>query len=282
MVEKDKESCRECIKICNETEEAFGAVRIYYPSESLPRKRFLYRSASGDGKVRLEKVIKNIIQYWNSQQMDILYTWQGVNNANLNNSLHQQITKYQEAESARQDAEKEINQVYETFDEDLKKMQQTMEELTKANEALILENSVLRAKLNATEAMPIVYQGDEEDFYPDEIKDMILSVLNETLTNTEETTRRADVLEDILENNQYQHLSEKHKQRVKAVFKGYKNMSGAMKQELLDLGMTISEDGKHYKLKYKDDPRYMVTIAKTPSDSRAGNNVAALINKIMM
>ena len=83
-------------------------------------------------------------------------------------------------------------------------------------------------------------------------------------------------------NNEYQHLSEKRKQRVKAMFKGYKNLSGAMRQELLELGMTITDDGKHYKLTYKDDPRYMVTIGKTPSDNRAGNNNAALINKIMM
>lgn len=282
LVEKDKESCLECTKICNETKEDFGAVRIYYPSESMTRKRFLYRSTNGDSKARLEKVIKNIIQYWNSQRIDILYTWQGVNNAILNSSLNQQITKYKEAESARQNAEKEIDQVYEAFDEDLKKMQQKMEELTKANEALMLENSVLRAKLNVTESMPIVYQGDEEDFYPDEIKDMILGALDEALTNTEAATRRADILEDILENNLYQHLSEKRKQKVKAMFKGYKNLSSAMKQELLELGMTISDDGKHYKLTYKDDPRYMVTIGKTPSDNRAGNNNAALINKIMM
>lgn len=157
-----------------------------------------------------------------------------------------------------------------------------MEELTKANEALMLENSVLHAKLNAAEAVPIVYQGDEEDFYPDEIKDMILAALDEALANTEAATRRADILEDILKNNLYQHLSEKRKQRVKAVFKGYKNLSSAMKQELLELGMNISEDGKHYKLTYKDDSRYMVTIGKTPSDNRAGNNCAALINKVMM
>lgn len=63
LVEKDKKSCRACNKICNETKEEFGAVRIYYPSENMNRKRFLYRSANGDSKARLEKVIKNIIQY---------------------------------------------------------------------------------------------------------------------------------------------------------------------------------------------------------------------------
>ena len=140
----------------------------------------------------------------------------------------------------------------------------------------------MRAKMNATEALPILYQGNEEDFYPDEIQDMILSILEEAFSNTERKTRRADILSDIIENNKYQHLSEKRKQKVKAIFKGYKNLSGAIKQELMELGITISEDGKHYKLTYNNDPRYMVTVGKTPSDNRAGNNNAALINKIMM
>lgn len=282
LVEKDKENCRMCSNICKETKEEFGAVRIYFPAESMSRKRFLYRSANGDSNIRLEKIITNVIQYWNAQSMDILYTWQGVNNAVLNLNLDRQIAKYQEAESARQSAKKEVDQVYNEFDEDLKKMQQKLEELTRTNETLMIENSVMRAKMNSTEALPILYQGNEEDFYPDEIQDMILSILEEAFSNTESKTRRADILSDIIENNQYQHLSEKRKQKVKAIFKGYKNLSGAIKQELMELGITISEDGKHYKLTYNNDPRYMVTVGKTPSDNRAGNNNAALINKIMM
>ena len=262
--------------------DEFGSVTIFYPSEILPKKRIVYRSANGNLNARLERVVKLVIQYWNAQTIDLLYTWQGVNNAVLSDSFNRQMVRYQETEKARQQAEEEKDLVYEAFDEDLRKMQQRIDELTKANEALMLENSFLRAKLNVTDAMPIVYQGEEEDFYPDEIQDMILGALDEVRTNSEATTRRADILDDILHSNEYQHLSEQRKQRVKAMFKGYKNVSSAMKQELMDLGMTISDDGKHYKLTYRDDPRYMVTIGKTPSDNRAGNNNAALINKIML
>ena len=262
--------------------DEFGSVTIFYPSEILPKKRIVYRSAKGNLNARLERVVKLVIQYWNAQTIDLLYTWQGVNNAVLSDSFNRQMVRYQETEKARQQAEEEKDLVYEAFDEDLRKMQQRIDELTKANEALMLENSFLRAKLNVTDAMPILYQGEEEDFYPDEIKDMILGALDEVRTNSEATTRRADILDDILHSNEYQHLSEQRKQRVKAMFKGYKNVSSAMKQELMDLGMTISDDGKHYKLTYRDDPRYMVTIGKTPSDNRAGNNNAALINKIML
>ena len=55
-----------------------------------------------------------------------------------------------------------------------------------------------------------------------------------------------------------------------------------MRQELQSLGFELTEAGKHYKLTYKGDPRYMVTIGKTPSDNRSGSNNAALINKEML
>lgn len=61
LVEKDKESCRECNRICRETKEDYGAVRIYYPSPGVHRKRFLFRSANGNSKARLEKVIRHVI-----------------------------------------------------------------------------------------------------------------------------------------------------------------------------------------------------------------------------
>ncbi|MDD5793078.1 MAG: hypothetical protein PUD22_10890 [Erysipelotrichaceae bacterium] len=89
-------------------------------------------------------------------------------------------------------------------------------------------------------------------------------------------------VEDILENNPYQHLSDERKQRVKNLFKGYKTLTGTMKQELLNLGFQIKDDGKHYKITYQGDPRYMVAIGKTPSDNRTGSNNAGMINKIML
>ena len=69
---------------------------------------------------------------------------------------------------------------------------------------------------------------------------------------------------------------------MKALFKGYKNLTGAMRQELQSLGFEITEAGKHYKLTYRGDQRYMVTVGKTPSDNRSGSNNAALISKTML
>ena len=282
VVEKSVGQCEKIRKLCGNRNETFGAVRIYFPSNSVKRKNYYYRSATGKEKLRLEKVVRSVIQYSIAQRVDHFYTWQGISGAILNEHLKNQIEVRMNAESARKKAEDEIEKVYEIFDEDLRSLQEKVEELTKANEALQYENQGLRAKYADANAAPIIYQGDEEEFYQGEIRDMILSTLDEALTATEKATRKADVLEDILENNPYYHLSDERKQKVKALFKGYKNMTGAMRQELLSLGFEITEAGKHYKITYKGDQRYMVTVGKTPSDNRSGKNNAAMISKTML
>ena len=111
---------------------------------------------------------------------------------------------------------------------------------------------------------------------------MVLTALDEALSGTERGTRKSDILEDVLENNPCYHLAEERRQRVKALFKGYKSLTGTMRQELTALGFVITEAGKHYKLTYGGDARYMVTVGKTPSDNRSGSNNAALICKKML
>lgn len=48
------------------------------------------------------------------------------------------------------------------------------------------------------------------------------------------------------------------------------------------MGFTISEEGKHYKLIYRNDPRFCTVIAKTGSDHREGMNIAAKIIREML
>ena len=282
LVEQNTEQCAGVRRLAGKSEAPFGAVRIFYPSGSVKRKKFYFRSTTGDEQIRLEKVIRNVIQYSISQRIDRLYTWNGVTGSLLNEQLRNQIESRMKAETEKQKAKDEVEKVYEAFDEDLRSLQEKVAELTKANEALQYENQGLRAKYAAADAAPVLFHGDEEDFYQGEIRDMILATLDEALAATEKATRKADVLEDILDNNTYHHLSEERKQRVKALFKGYKNLTGAMRQELMSLGFEITEAGKHYKITYRGDQRYMVTVGKTPSDNRSGSNNAALINKTML
>ena len=282
LVEESAESCAEIRKLFKMGNEPFGAVRIYYPLGTVRHKKFRFRSATGNEDVRLEKVIRHVIQYGIAQRVERFCTWNGVNGAVLNNQLDHQIAVRKNAETEKLRAEAEKDEVYETFSEDLQALQERVAELMKANEALQYENQGLRAKYASSDAVPMLYFGDEEEFYEGEIRDMVLGALDEALAATEKATRKGDILEDVLENNVYQHLSDERKQKVKALFKGYKSLTGAMRQELMALGFEITEAGKHYKLTYGGDARYMVTMAKTPSDNRSGINNAALISKKML
>ena len=140
LVEKTPEEAVRLRELCGGTREMYGAIRIYYPSASVQRKKYLFRSATGNEEIRLEKIIRNVIHYWVSQRTDPLYTWQGVMREMLNDQLSSQIAKRMEAEAARQKAENEIDQVYDEFDEDFKALQEKVTELTKTNEALQYEN----------------------------------------------------------------------------------------------------------------------------------------------
>lgn len=287
-------------EICNNNNEYYGAIGIYYPTKAIGHRRYLYRSAYGYDTFLLEKVIRAVIQYSNSQMIDTLFTWQGVNNALLRDRLISQREERIVAEQAQKaaeeeatkildsldeeerrirkqafdDARSEANTLLDGFDEDMQRLQKQVEELTRANEQLQFENQGLKAKLDSRDTIPVLFMGDEFEFYPGEIKDLLLTMLSEALKSTPPKSRRSDIARDIIRNNDYQKLSISKAEEIKRLLKNYDGMSGKTRQALKDLGFEITEEGKHYKVTYYGDGRYQTTYSKTPSDGRTGKNSA--------
>lgn len=294
--------------MCGARNEYNGAIGIYYPNQTLRHRQYRYRSSVGYDSSLLEKVIRSVIQYSNAQLIDTLYTWQGVNNALLRDRLQAQREERLAAENARKKAEEETERILDAIDEtertirkkayddaqteantliasvddDMQRLQKQIEDLTKANEILQYENQGLKAKLDSGDSLPLLMMGDEDDFYQGEIKDMVLSTLENAVSNLPKNTRRADVLNDIIRRNDFKHLGDKKKQKIKDLLKGYDGLKNSLKQELIALGFEIKEDGKHYKLTYFGDERYSTILAKTPSDHREGKNGATDICRNML
>lgn len=275
LIQKDAYSNQYLRQLCGDKNEYYGAIGVYYPNNSFQHTKYLYRRYAGEDDFLLEKVIRAVFRYSNSQKISSLYTWDGVNNAILTDRLTSQKAERLEAERARQKAEDEVGQIYDTFDDDFKKLQRLVEELNHANEALRSENAGLRAKIDATDTLPIIFYGDEDELYTGEIRDMVLWAVSEALENVREKSRRADVYRDILAANEYKKLCEDRHRRIKQALKGYSGMNKAVRQELMDLGFEIADDGKHYKLTYYGDRRYWTTLAKTPSEIRGNKNAAS-------
>ena len=56
-------------------------------------------------------------------------------------------------------------------------------------------------------------------------------------------------------------------------------MAGSTASDLEELGFTISDGGKHYKITYMGDDRYVFALPKSGSDHRGGLNAASDIGK---
>lgn len=150
------------------------------------------------------------------------------------------------------------------------------------NTRLEAEVNGLRTRLSSSGQVPVLFGGKETDLYPGEISEMVLDAVSDGLERTRGEGRRADVYGDILQSNGYANLRRKRQAEVKRIFTGYRVMTGSTKKDLEELGITVTGDGKHYKLAYYGDPRYVRVISKTGSDRREGANIAAVINATMM
>ena len=280
MLQADKQSNWKIRSACNDNNEYFGGVGIYFPNGK--HRRILYRNYMDSDNILLNKVTRSVFQYMNAQKKTLLSTWQGVINALLTDRYVSQKAEKAEAERARQEAQNEVEYYIGAFDEDNEKLRQQIEELTRANTSLQMENQGLRAKLSGAEDVPILFLGAEEEFYQGEIKEMILDAIAEKVKKLGQKTRRWDVLNDVLQNNDYRGIADERERIVKALFKDYNTMSASMRQQLMELGFEVTEEGKHYRLTYYGDGRYKTTIAKTGSDWREGKNIASVILKSMM
>ena len=97
-----------------------------------------------------------------------------------------------------------------------------IERLTSELQKKEYEISWLRAKLDSMTDVPVLIAGDEDDFYPGEAKDFVLSAVKKELSATEVRTRRYDVLSDILNVNNYEAIGEQRAEEAKRLLSNYK------------------------------------------------------------
>ena len=305
LVQEDLSLNKEMQAACSGKNEYRGSIGIYFPNATAGHKTLRYRREVGQDPQLMEKVIESVLRYANSQIVDPLFTWQGVNNAlllerfeaqrnarseleeayrrseaeraNMANGLSEEGQRI--AEEARAKAESEAYELLAQFDEDERRLRKQIEDLTKANEDLQRESDILRNKVMSQSKTPLLYRGREKDFYEGEVREMVLAALEDSLGTMTSTGRRRDIVKDIIDSNEYQKVAEQKSEDIRRLLKTYTGMTAKLRQELETMGFVIGEDGKHYKVTYFGDPRYCVTLSKTPSDWRAGQAITSEFKK---
>jgi hypothetical protein len=95
-------------------------------------------------------------------------------------------------------------------------------------------------------------------------------------------SRRQHVLDALLEANPpREDIAGEMRERLKVLLRGMRTVDAKIRRGLEDMGFSISEEGKHYKLVYRDDDRYTFTLPKSGGDYRGGLNAASDLGRLV-
>lgn len=121
--------------------------------------------------------------YRDSRMRKAIDTWDGV----LTEKLHIENKKLLSNQSA---IEEENSNLYDVFGEQLEKMEESNVKLSNEVQRLTAELQGLRMRYSNKDKNPVLYLGDELEFYTDEIKEIVLDIMSEYQKNCKEDSRR--------------------------------------------------------------------------------------------
>lgn len=253
-----------------------GMIFVIYPNRNMKRNVINLLGTSNDNPEYIISRVKSCVYNYENQIMrKDLDTWSGIQNEKLYVQNHSLLSDQKALEEENED-------LMNVFEEQLSKTEAINKDLSNDIQRLMVENQALRMRLASKDQKPLLYMGEETEFYEGEIREIILEILEDYKRNIKPGTRREHVVVDVIENNDYKQTQAKRREQIKVALKGYKTLNGSLRNMLESLGFVITDDGKHYKWTYFGDHRYVTTAAKTSSDNRAGMNLASTIDNLML
>lgn len=246
-----------------------GTVGVYWPQSSARRTYYLDRF-DGDTRSMQRALLEDLRVALANRRLSSACTW-----SHLQEQLsRQRIDRLKSAGSAS------VDEFVAAFDAEVKAKDKRLEDAESEIRALNAE--LRRASTTAgSSSAGLLKLGKEHDLWPAEIRELVVSVLRDSLRNLKEGSRRQHVVLDLLEANPEGTAIPEMEAEVKSALKAYRTMDAKVRSALTGLGFTITEDGKHYKATFRGDPRYMFTLPKTSSDHRAGKNAASEITSTL-
>ena len=257
-----------------------GAIRILYPNG----KEFLHRADNRTGESLKRAVIKDVIRYVNTQPMDDRFNVLKIKAAMLEKRLKGNEELSGIFEEILSDKDQQIKQMkgeigrliqqIDDMETNKNRMQSKIDNLS-YNFETVMEN---------TEGT--VIQSSEKEFYPHEIRDVILRLVNTTVNQMEgdpnqEETRKYHILMDIMKNNVFSGRREELVKVIEDAFGKEPGISTIDFQALRDIGFHEDVSGPHIRMDYNGDKRYNFTVSKTPGDNRQGmNTIKEITNRL--
>lgn len=243
-----------------------GAVAIYWP-DGIGKWVYLPRKWNSPSALQtaIAKKIRLSLLY---QRLRRECTW----------SHLQELASRQKLDALRASGSENFDEYIKYFDKEIS---------AKDEEIQRLESELVRARYGKREMRTsssdgegsILLETSETDLYQGEQTGLIVDALRVAAASAEPHSRRRDVLEALVENNENPGDRDEILDRLKEVLRQYTSMTASVRGELESLGFEIYEDGKHYKLLFQDEARYPFVLPKTGSDWRGGLNAFSDLKK---
>lgn len=148
------------------------------------------------------------------------------------------------------------------------------------NKSLVAQNENLIQAINSRdEGKKMLRSAPIDEFFNGEQYDLVVTILAKALRNTETDTRAYELLEGILAENEVQGEGMAVDETLKRVLSKGENIKERDLLDLQSLGFEVISDSNHYRLIYKGNEKYVITLHKTPSDARSGKNLVSDILK---
>lgn len=223
-----------------------------------------------------------VFDYLNSREYNRLETWDGVQNEITDRKTSALLSKYKKAYEDN-DA---LTEMYDQLEKELAAESEQRNNLSYEVNMLRAENARLtnenmRLSENGT---PIIMHGEENDYYEDEQREVIMDILAEYLAKSvTKGSRRADIIESVIKANSVKGTPKKYREIIKSAVNGYKNFdSGKIAKALKETGIEIIEHTGHYKIAFHGDRRYTCEAAATCGDAaKGGKNLFSEIDNTM-
>lgn len=248
-----------------------GAVGVYWPRGVAPHDRFLPRSY-GDAHEMQQAIAAEIKEALTKIQPSSACTW----------SRLQDVASQAMIEELREKTDSEdVEEYAEVFDAQIEAKNGQIRELKRDLHRLRGKLQTLDAGRGGRAAGEVLETGTEQEYYPGEVQDAVLQTLELGRAHLHDESRRRHLIDDLLEVNEKTGHEEAFTGRLKTALSTMTDFGGDERRALRDLGFVIDEEGKHVQAVFQGDDRYTVTIPKTTSDHRTGENVISSIRNML-
>lgn len=259
------------LKIEVDSENVYGGtVGVYWPDGGGRRSFFIGREFESPDEVARAIFEEVRTALTNRRPLDRC-TWAFV----------QEAVSRQAIRTLRASGSQAIEKYVETFDKELEAKAQRLEDAEKEITRLRAELRIYEARLPAG-AASLLKAGSEQDLYPNEVLAIVRSAIEDATTRVPADSRRQHVLTAVLEANPAsEDIAGKRREELKQLLRGSKGVDAKLRRGLEEMGFSITEDGKHYKLVFQGDDRYTFTLPKSGGDHRGGLNAAGDIARLL-